>query len=413
MSIEHGIPKALLSQSQNSTGMPEESWMSYVLQGKALVSPDGRLIPRSVMVLPTKEVQVVALDIGNDAAKVGIVDHTLHFQCVRIPTTYQPSKAIRHGDGKTEWRVLDGTDHEAFWIGTDAVNAGDSLPIGPTHQRLSDARYIRFLRAALIESLIAGGYTPGAYTLAVGIGLRNEEIEETNGKQVIEPNTLYALKLLKGAFEIERIDSRGTVAKWSITISNIFPAAQTLGSFFAWYYNLQGQPSQHEIKKIAILDYGGGDTHLLEVEHNGRRLTVTGERLGDGTVEIARGLVKAVKQQCNITLTIAAAQQALAHGTILVSGRDTSIAPLIATLKLSRVENLLGRTLPVLQNGDAYLMHSGGGASLMNEEIQNRMQMMHRASNDYLIVPLALASILNCVGLYAFAYYRLMTSAQR
>ena len=84
------------------------------------------------------------------------------------------------------------------------------------------------------------------------------------------------------------------------------------------------------------------------------------------------------------------------------------IDALINSLKRSRVENVLGRTLNTLQSASAFLFHSGGGASLMHDEIQSRMALTKRQSDEYLIVPSLLASPLNAVGLYAFAYYRLM-----
>lgn len=400
----------------SSIGIPAQSWMSYVADNQPLISASGRAIPKSVL-LHGQPHHVLSLDIGNDAAKIGIIDQTSHFQTARLPAIYRPAKSVRYGKGKITWRLPDtaiGTEpSESFWIGMDALSGGDSLPIGPTYQRLADVRYLRFLKAALVEALLAGAYAPGTYTIALGLGVRNEEIEEVDGRQTLDASTLSALRQLKGTFEIERRDEHGNRTHWHIQVSTIFPAAQTLGSFFAWYYNLEGKPAVSDIAKIALLDYGSGDTHLLEVEQTRQQLTVTGERLGEGTVEIARGLIALVKERHDIDLTIASAQHALITATIDKGGRKVGITDLIASLTGSRVENVLSRTLATLQNGDAYLMHTGGGASLMRDEIQARMALMHRLPHDYLIVPSSLASELNCIGLYAFAYYRLTSGMAR
>ena len=46
---------------------------------------------------------------------------------------------------------------------------------------------------------------------------------------------------------VERRDAQGIVETWAISIGELVPAAQSLGSFFAWYYTLAGQPAIADI----------------------------------------------------------------------------------------------------------------------------------------------------------------------
>ena len=106
------------------------------------------------------------------------------------------------------------------------------MPIGLTYQQLAHTRYMRFLRATIIQALIAGNNRSGTYNLALGIGVRNEEIEEINGVQQANTATQVALDQLRGKYQIERKDSTGNLEHWKINVTHIFPVAQTLGSFF-------------------------------------------------------------------------------------------------------------------------------------------------------------------------------------
>src|SRR5438105_4108823 len=112
MSIDQSTPIAV--DTPFLEGIPPTSWMSYVLRGMPLIDAAGRTIPKSVHATPAVETKVVSFDIGNDAAKVGVLDSSSRFQCVRIPTTYCPAKPIRHGDGVTEWRLCGDESSESF-----------------------------------------------------------------------------------------------------------------------------------------------------------------------------------------------------------------------------------------------------------------------------------------------------------
>jgi hypothetical protein len=81
------------------------------------------------------------------------------------------------------------------------------------------------------EALEQNGYTPGAYTLWLGFGVPNEEVSPAG----VIAETRQALGQLRGQrFVVERRDPSGTVTTWTLTIGGLVPAAQSLGSFFAW-----------------------------------------------------------------------------------------------------------------------------------------------------------------------------------
>ena len=84
---------------------------------------------------------------------------------VRIPTAFRESLTICGGKQEVTSTIGD----TIFWIGDTALDHdGDALFIGPTYQRLVDPRMRRFLAAGLVVLLVAAGYTPGVYQLAVG-----------------------------------------------------------------------------------------------------------------------------------------------------------------------------------------------------------------------------------------------------
>lgn len=316
-------------------GIPATSWMAYVAQNKPLRNEQTTIEPYlSVTRVPggtdeSQETILLAVDLGNVAAKIGLINGQGKFEALRIPTSYAPARTIRHGVSIPQWKITsdDPNEQESFYIGSDAVHGGDSLPLGPTHQRLANARYRRFVKASFVQALMKAGYQPGVYTLALGIGLRNEEIEEIEGKQTILPMTRAAIKQLCGTFTLNYRNARGDISEWTLVIepSRIYSVAQTMGSFFAYYYTLEGTPSQQDIQHMTILDYGGGDTHVLDVQRimQGRfeKFTASGERIGDGTVEIALGLKTEVKRLYGIEITQGEAQDAMISGTILRHGK--------------------------------------------------------------------------------------------
>src|SRR6266487_218473 len=72
----------------------------------------------------------VALDNGNDAAKLVMIDRAGQLRSIRVPTAHVVSRHIQGGTGETTYRLDGGI---AFWVGKAALrNEGRALPVGPT-----------------------------------------------------------------------------------------------------------------------------------------------------------------------------------------------------------------------------------------------------------------------------------------
>ena len=127
----------------------------------------------SQITIQEERVVCLGLDNGNDAAKLTLLNRDGQLVSLRIPTAYSAARIFQGGSGEVTYH-LDGLPD--FWIGEPAIrNDGRALPIGPTAQRLPDPRQHSFLGACMVEALIAAGYAPDAYVLAVGFAIPNSE----------------------------------------------------------------------------------------------------------------------------------------------------------------------------------------------------------------------------------------------
>jgi hypothetical protein len=159
--------------------------------------------------------------------------------------------------------------------------------------------------------------------------------------------TRQALRQLRGQrFVVERRDPDGAVATWSITIGELVPAAQSLGSFFAWYHTLAGKPALNDVDLVTVADLGGGhlsrfDVTIIRRPGQPPQLRGTGSILGEGMIVIARELIELVKAQHRVRLNEAAALHALLTRRVPVSGRQIPIDDLIACALQTRGQPLL------------------------------------------------------------------------
>jgi hypothetical protein len=116
---------------------------------------------------------VVGLDNGNDALKGAVITEEGCLVTARIPTAIREALVVRGGKQEVTYTIGETT----FWIGDTALDHdGDGLFIGPTYQRIIDPRMRLFLAASLVELLVAAGYAPGSYSLAIGFAIPNDEI---------------------------------------------------------------------------------------------------------------------------------------------------------------------------------------------------------------------------------------------
>lgn len=340
-------------------------------------------------------------DNGNGAKKIAVLTEKARLVTTRTATAYKPAKAIRAGKGVTSYRVGGG---DPFWIGEDALaRDGDALPIGATAQRLADTRQRAFNAACMVETLVKAGYAPGIYPLAVGFAIPNEEIElrvqgDGSEKMGVSAETRAALKAhLNGqTFTVERIDANGHTTTWTLRYEKIIPQAQSIGTLFTWSRTVDGVLEADGIRRVAIVDIGGGDMQLTEVELNPYRMTA--ERLGLGTIAIARELGG---KFARLRLSDAQAQYALETRTIEESGREVPIDAEVQAAIQSAGQDLIGRMLKVLQQPSLYVLVTGGGVKLpgLRTLIEERFEASGKTSpRNYTIIDPAVADIVNATG---------------
>src|SRR5262249_28116759 len=148
--------------------------------------------------------------------------------------------------------------------------------------------------AVLVEALLAAGYSPGEYQLALGFAIPNTEIVKESvdsDKLVVADETKQALKkhLHGHTWNLTRTDGRGRVSTWTLTVRQLLPQAQSVGTFVAWSKAPSGAKAI-DYDSVTILDIGGGDLHKTDIWLRPYRLAT--ERMSNGTIEIARGLIK-------------------------------------------------------------------------------------------------------------------------
>lgn len=405
-----------------SPSIPANTWLAHACTNAPFVHQNGQDILNTVPYLldvgssspvPVRAL-LLSLDNGNDAFKATVrrADEP-RFCTQRIVTAYAPAKTIRMGERITTWRVqVEGEEQpsEAFWIGDDAAYAeqAESLPIGLTEERLEDPRYRHFLFACMVETLLQARYRPREdYKLFTSFGVPNEEVELTGVKEPVR----VALKrhLLQKHVVVQRTDPDGATTNWSFKIVEMTPYAQSVGSFFAWYYTIDGAAVDTDIVEFVVLDFGGGHLHQCDVQilhRPGKKpsLRMGAKLLGEGTIGIARSVKEMLCDSYpGLSLSDVEAQQILSSGYMTVGGRRTPVRGVVQEVIGARAQKTYTTILPVLQRTRSYLMFTGGGTILLAESLR-KLVAMKRHANDFLFVPGEWASTLNSMGGYVVAY---------
>ncbi len=230
----------------------------------------------------------IGLDNGNDAAKITLLNDAGKAVTIRIPTAHRLAKAFQGGQGEVTYQL---GDDVGFWIGEAAIrNEGRALRVGSTATRITDTRHIGFLAGCLVEALIAAGFVPGAYTLALGFAVPNSEIVKESPdseKLVVADETKGALRnYVQGkAWQITPTDERGKRTTWQLSVRHLVPQAQRVGTFVAWAKAPNGR-TVTDYDALTIVDIGGGDLQqtdsMLKPTYR-----MASERRGDGTIDIA------------------------------------------------------------------------------------------------------------------------------
>ncbi len=366
------------------------SILDYLLQGQPFALTSEVTIKGSTYL-------AVALDNGNDAVKLAMVDGTGQLRLLRVPTAHGVAHRIQGGTGETTYQLNGGT---SFWIGEAALrNDGRALAVGPTSQRLADPRQRQFLAASLIELLIVAGYEPGVYQIALGFAIPNTEIVregEMSEKLVVAPETRDALKehLRSATWTVERADARGGVpSTWTITIGQLIPQAQSIGTFVCWSKTPTGK-TVVGYDAVSVLDIGGGDLHETDIALKPYRMS--SRRLGDGTIAIARGLKELLPKA---GLNDVTAQHALITRRALIAGRMQDVSAEVNEAIGMYGQDLIGLILPILQQTRRFVILTGGGTILLHGILSERLKAAGKIEGqEYLVIPNAFAAFLNAVG---------------
>jgi hypothetical protein len=402
------------------------SWLDVLYQDKELVDHDsGYRIPQTVRT-PNglggrTESLLVGLDNGNYELKYTLLHRKSgRFVHGSVVTAVQRARQLSAGqrEGRT-WVVSDvadsGSEHSeqgtrTIVTGETALMGGASLSVGSTSVRLSDARHVDMLMAVLVQGLIEAGYEQGEYPIALGFGIPNSEVRPMPGnpnRNDVVPETKEALRSLRRkVFDIETEDPDGRVLKYRIYVVNMVPVAQTLGGASTWGMSLAGQDLTGSIKKVTAFDIGGGDLQYMEFSLP--HWTASGNRLGDGTVLLARGLMEQFRQSSDfsrLTPSMAELQRALIHQRIMLGGEEVPIPQMVRNVMDTDGAELLSRIQPFLADTSQFVLGLGGGLRLMGGQIIERAIAAGRAPESYLLVPDELAQYVNVVGVYANALY--------
>ena len=357
-------------------------------------------LPSRVRVQTSGDLVPIGLDNGNGHTKVAVLSDDGQLVTQTVPTVYRTAREIRGGAGIVSYTVNSGSQ---FWIGGEALNhEGDALPIGATAERVGDRRQREFLAASLVESLLAAGYQPGIYNLAVGLAIPNDEIvlkkDGEHNKLCVSKETRTAIKehLFGKTFNVERTDAHGRLALWTITYSTVFPQAQSIGTYLVWSRQPNGQAIDNGIEALTIIDIGTGDLQRTDVDVSPYRMM--GEKLGRGTVLMARQLAQHLT---HLRLNDAQAMQALITRTVREGGRRHDIRQLVDSVVAAEGQDLVARILPVFQQSSRYVLFTGGGVLLqgLRQAIDERAQSAGKHTpRNYAMVPESHALTLNATG---------------
>lgn len=336
----------------------------------------------------------VGVDNGNDALKLAVINDRGELVTLRIPMAYRTARNIQGGEGELTYRV----GKNGFWTGDTALrHEGDDIPAGPTDQRVIDLRWQRSLSSGLVELLISAGFAPGQYQLALGFAIPNTEIirnSDTNKLGVADATAQALKEHVRGqTWNVIRVDKESIATDWTITIREIAPQAQSLGTYTVWSKATNGKTVSN-VDGVVVIDIGGGDLQVTEITLDPYQMITN--RVGDGTIAIAQALIE---QFPNAELNNVAAQQALMTRRMMIAGSYSDITEEVDEVLGSKGQNLIGQVLPVLRQSKRFVIITGGGVILLYDMLNRRLQAAQKIhGEDYQLINHGLASILNSVG---------------
>lgn len=377
----------------------------HLVAGQRLLLPNGQPLTSRISMRGKPRI-AIGLDHGNDAFKLAILTDDGKPITRRIPTAYATAQDIRSGRGALAYRVDGGTN---FWLGEVALElaealgqAPDALVIGSTAERLADARLREAIFAALVEILMDAEFAPGAYEIALGFGVPTEEIVLQKDQLGVAESTRTALTTyLKGrTARVVCRDEEQQETTWLLTIAEIIPQAQGIGTLTAWSRTPSGA-LRTDVEAVSIVDIGGGDIYANRITMKPYRLT--SERLGNGTIDLARALRRQLRaEHPKLDLSDVEAQQALITGRLRLSGRKRDISAVVRRVIQTDGQDILARIQPELQQPGLYVTITGGGVILLRDLILERATAIGKTQpEDYYLINHGMAPVLNAVGILA------------
>ncbi len=428
---------------------PRASWLSHAVENRPLRIWREQLerwesLPRS-FTLPDGNhfttLDIVSLDIGNRSAKLCAQNTTHQLVTLEIPAILQPVPTnLRAGAiTNTAWQVETSENAEEVWVGDEAIDGGRGFPVGSTEERFHDPTYLSFLRIALAQILFKAGYRDTVH-IALGVGIRNSEVIVGHQGQEVLPGVREAIRVLKGHFTVKRTLPSGEEEILKVVIERLWPAIQTLGAFFAYFYNLLCAPAQTELKTIGVLDWGTGDLgYGVARSIEGKPLQIHADPIAPGMIRVAEALKAAINSHVRgMNYTSTNALQAIIRGSVTIGGKEIRLGgsypgaktvphdeqkrqqqaldrwSLLNNALNNAIQSLLVDANPKMQVGDQLLINVGGGLKvpMMVEQLTARLKTL-KPEENYLLVPESVTTVLNAIGLYVYVYWQLLLVQQR
>jgi hypothetical protein len=436
---------------------PRASWLSHAIENRPLQIWIEHLkrwdyIPRSFSI-PDEDriitVDAAALDLGNRSAKLTTQNSAHQLVTLEVPAILQPVPGnLRSGTlTNTVWKVEGDEYQEGLWIGEEASEGGRGFLVGGTEERFRDKAYVTFLRIALAQLLLKAGYRD-TVRLALAVGVRNSEVNVTHQGQEVAPGVLAGIRMLKGMFTVRRVLPSGEETTLTIVVERLWPAIQTLGAFFAYFYNLLCDPAQSEFRTIGVLDWGTGDLGYGVARYvEGKPLQIHADPIAPGMIRVAEALKTAINGSFRgLNYTSAMALQAIINGYVTIGGKDVRLGgempypqahqrrpqndserseqkrQLLSNERWLLLNNTLNNAIqallvdanPKIQLGDQLLLNVGGGLKVptMAEQLAIRLHAL-KPEEYFLLTPENVTTVLNSIGLYVYCYWQLTLIVRR
>ncbi len=113
-----------------------------------------------------------------------------------------------------------------------------------------------------------------------------------------------------------------------------------------------------------------------------------------------------------VHLSDAETRHILVSGAVTIERRRTDVREVISEVVAARSRNLFTQMLPLLQEGQTFLMFTGGGSILLAERLYELVRTK-RAPHSFLFVPREFASLLNVIGGCVLAQARAQPEQER